>query len=65
MLMFDFYSAPSLFLTLVLLPSAFCHLDNNDPCERFICECDREAAMCFGKADYNERNAHLPSHRCK
>ncbi|XP_040897981.1 phospholipase A2 [Toxotes jaculatrix] len=39
--------------------------NNNDPCEKFICECDREAAMCFAKADYNEGNAHLPSDRCK
>ncbi|KAF1388960.1 hypothetical protein PFLUV_G00068340 [Perca fluviatilis] len=40
-------------------------LDDNNPCERFICECDRKAAMCFAKADYNERNANLPSERCK
>uniref|UniRef100_A0A3B5AZ61 Phospholipase A2 n=1 Tax=Stegastes partitus TaxID=144197 RepID=A0A3B5AZ61_9TELE len=38
---------------------------NNDPCEKFICECDRKAAMCFAKAEYNEENAHLPSDRCK
>ncbi|KAK7933929.1 hypothetical protein WMY93_004825 [Mugilogobius chulae] len=40
-------------------------LDKNDPCEHFICECDRKAAECFAKAEYNEENAHLPGHHCK
>ncbi|KAM8866677.1 phospholipase A2-like [Synchiropus picturatus] len=40
-------------------------LERNDPCERFICECDRQAAMCFAKADYDDANAHLPSDRCR
>nr|XP_020486746.1 phospholipase A2, minor isoenzyme-like [Labrus bergylta] len=40
-------------------------LNDNDPCERFICECDRHAAMCFAKAGYNEDNTNLPSSRCK
>ncbi|XP_036385784.1 phospholipase A2-like [Megalops cyprinoides] len=39
--------------------------DNNDKCEKFICECDRQAAMCFAEAGYNEENEHLPSHFCK
>ncbi|KAL7391164.1 hypothetical protein ABVT39_005294 [Epinephelus coioides] len=39
--------------------------NNNDPCEKFICECDRKAAMCFAKAGYNEENANLPRARCK
>ncbi|XP_068994674.1 phospholipase A2-like [Embiotoca jacksoni] len=38
--------------------------NNNDPCEKFICECDRKAAICFSKADYDEGNAHLSSDRC-
>ncbi|XP_069475850.1 phospholipase A2, minor isoenzyme-like [Ambystoma mexicanum] len=25
----------------------------NNPCEAFICECDRAAAICFSKAGYN------------
>ncbi|KAM4615953.1 phospholipase A2 [Polymixia lowei] len=40
-------------------------LGNNDPCEMFICECDRRAAMCFAKAGYNEEHEHLPSDRCQ
>ncbi|KAL4609604.1 phospholipase A2-like, partial [Arapaima gigas] len=38
---------------------------NNNECEKFICECDRKAAMCFAQADYNEDNAHLPNEHCK
>ncbi|XP_029999975.1 phospholipase A2 [Sphaeramia orbicularis] len=41
-----------------------CPSDNNT-CEKFICECDRKAAMCFATAGYNEENAYLPSDRCK
>ncbi|KAJ0019551.1 hypothetical protein NQD34_007120 [Periophthalmus magnuspinnatus] len=39
--------------------------EKNGPCEQFICECDRKAAICFAGAGYNEENAHLPSDRCK
>ncbi|KAK9522403.1 hypothetical protein VZT92_018871 [Zoarces viviparus] len=42
----------------------FTCLNDNNPCEKFICECDRNAAMCFAKADYNEGNKNLPSERC-
>ncbi|XP_059105384.1 phospholipase A2-like isoform X2 [Peromyscus eremicus] len=28
--------------------------DKNNPCEAFICNCDREAAICFSKAPYNK-----------
>ncbi|XP_028710576.1 phospholipase A2 isoform X1 [Peromyscus leucopus] len=30
--------------------------DKNKPCEAFICNCDREAAICFSKAPYNKEN---------
>uniref|UniRef100_A0A669F3I7 Phospholipase A2 n=1 Tax=Oreochromis niloticus TaxID=8128 RepID=A0A669F3I7_ORENI len=40
-------------------------LDDNDLCEKFICECDRNAAMCFAEAGYNEENADIPSDRCQ
>ncbi|MBN3306879.1 PA21B Phospholipase, partial [Amia calva] len=39
--------------------------ENNDPCEKFICECDRQAALCFSTAGYSEENKNLPSDRCK
>lgn len=28
----------------------------NNACEAFICNCDREAAICFSKAPYNKEN---------
>ena len=31
----------------------------------FVCECDRQAAMCFAKAEYNPDHEHLPSDRCQ
>ncbi|KAJ8346641.1 hypothetical protein SKAU_G00280420 [Synaphobranchus kaupii] len=37
----------------------------NDRCEKFICECDRQAAICFAGASYIEENEHLPSSFCK
>ncbi|CDQ65608.1 unnamed protein product [Oncorhynchus mykiss] len=37
---------------------------NNNPCEMFICECDRKAAMCFDKAGYNPEHEHLPGEHC-
>lgn len=40
-------------------------LDDNDLCEKFICECDRNAAMCFAEAGYNEENADISSDRCQ
>uniref|UniRef100_A0A668A249 Phospholipase A2 n=1 Tax=Myripristis murdjan TaxID=586833 RepID=A0A668A249_9TELE len=40
-------------------------LSDNNPCEMFICECDRKAAMCFATAGYDEANAKLPSDYCE
>uniref|UniRef100_A0A8C8W7P4 Phospholipase A2 n=1 Tax=Peromyscus maniculatus bairdii TaxID=230844 RepID=A0A8C8W7P4_PERMB len=28
--------------------------DENDPCEDFICNCDRQAAICISKTSYNK-----------
>ncbi|XP_061117066.1 phospholipase A2-like [Conger conger] len=39
--------------------------DKNDACEMFVCECDRQAAMCFAEAEYNPEHEHLPSDRCE
>ncbi|XP_051032460.1 phospholipase A2-like [Phodopus roborovskii] len=29
--------------------------DKNKPCEAFICNCDRQAAICFSKTPYNKQ----------
>ncbi|XP_069561141.1 phospholipase A2, minor isoenzyme-like [Brachyistius frenatus] len=39
--------------------------NDNKECEMFICECDRKAAECFGKATYNPEHEHLPSDQCQ
>ncbi|XP_064210224.1 phospholipase A2-like [Anguilla rostrata] len=39
--------------------------DKNNACEMFICECDRQAAMCFAEAEYIPEHEHLPSDHCK
>ncbi|XP_014393197.1 PREDICTED: phospholipase A2 [Myotis brandtii] len=31
----------------------------NKPCQAFICECDRKAAICFSKAPYNKEHKNL------
>ncbi|XP_006770406.1 PREDICTED: phospholipase A2 [Myotis davidii] len=31
----------------------------NKPCQAFICECDRNAAICFSKAPYNKEHKNL------
>ncbi|XP_010875989.1 phospholipase A2 [Esox lucius] len=38
---------------------------NNNPCEMFICECDRKAAECFARSTWNPEHLNLPSDRCK
>ncbi|XP_078408989.1 phospholipase A2-like [Cetorhinus maximus] len=40
--------------------------DENNPCEMFICECDRTAAICFATTKYNDQYRNLDqSHYCK
>ncbi|CAG01038.1 unnamed protein product [Tetraodon nigroviridis] len=34
---------------------------SNNECEMFICECDRKAAECFGRSEWNPEHEHLPS----
>ncbi|XP_029915074.1 phospholipase A2-like [Myripristis murdjan] len=38
---------------------------SNNPCEMFICECDRRAAMCFARSRYNEKYRNYPNAYCK
>ncbi|KAM3610722.1 uncharacterized protein V6R79_008107 [Siganus canaliculatus] len=38
--------------------------DSNDNCEAFICECDRQAAICFANAEYNEAYGDYDNDRC-
>ncbi|XP_007936483.1 phospholipase A2, partial [Orycteropus afer afer] len=33
--------------------------DSNKECQAFVCNCDREAAICFSKAPYNPENKNL------
>uniref|UniRef100_H3CYF4 Phospholipase A2 n=1 Tax=Tetraodon nigroviridis TaxID=99883 RepID=H3CYF4_TETNG len=37
---------------------------SNNECEMFICECDRKAAECFGRSEWNPEHEHLPSENC-
>ncbi|XP_005987223.1 phospholipase A2 [Latimeria chalumnae] len=40
--------------------------DRNNPCEAFICECDRAATLCFSKAGYDEKFKNLNTQKyCK
>ncbi|XP_019322831.2 phospholipase A2 [Panthera pardus] len=40
--------------------------DENKPCEAFICNCDRSAAICFSKAPYNKEHKNLDTKKyCK
>ncbi|XP_072103847.1 phospholipase A2, minor isoenzyme-like isoform X1 [Mobula birostris] len=38
---------------------------SNYHCAKFICECDRNAAICFSKAKYNPENKGISQSRCK
>ncbi|XP_062890393.1 basic phospholipase A2-like [Mobula hypostoma] len=33
--------------------------------DKIICECDRQAAMCFSKVKYNPENRYMDQSRCK
>ncbi|XP_051888461.1 phospholipase A2, minor isoenzyme-like [Pristis pectinata] len=37
----------------------------NSVCQKFICECDRKAAICFSKAKYNLEHLNMDQSRCK
>ncbi|XP_051888460.1 phospholipase A2, minor isoenzyme-like [Pristis pectinata] len=37
----------------------------NGKCQKFVCECDRNAAICFSKAKYNPENKGINKSRCK
>ncbi|XP_074139882.1 phospholipase A2 [Sminthopsis crassicaudata] len=40
-----------------------CESKNNE-CKAFICNCDRNAAICFSKAPYNPENKKLDPKKC-
>ncbi|TMS08071.1 Phospholipase A2, major isoenzyme [Larimichthys crocea] len=39
-------------------------LKRNSRCAKFICECDRKAAQCFGRSRWNPKHNCLPKDRC-
>ncbi|XP_072921500.1 phospholipase A2, minor isoenzyme-like [Hemitrygon akajei] len=39
--------------------------NSNSRCGKFICECDRQAAICFSKTKYNLKNKSISQSRCK
>ncbi|KAI5235255.1 phospholipase A2 [Manis pentadactyla] len=39
--------------------------NKNKACQDFICNCDREAAICFSKAPYNKENKNLDTKYCR
>nr|1PO8_A Chain A, Phospholipase A2 [Bungarus caeruleus]1TC8_A Chain A, phospholipase A2 isoform 1 [Bungarus caeruleus] len=41
-------------------PTITCN-DSKDKCARFVCDCDRTAAICFAKAPYNTSNVMIRS----
>ncbi|XP_072354569.1 phospholipase A2, minor isoenzyme-like isoform X2 [Scyliorhinus torazame] len=36
---------------------------DNSPCEAYVCECDRQAALCFADAPYKEEYKHLETEK--
>uniref|UniRef100_A0A194AT46 phospholipase A2 n=1 Tax=Micrurus tener TaxID=1114301 RepID=A0A194AT46_9SAUR len=38
---------------------------NGTNCKAFVCNCDRTAALCFGKAPYNNNNHKIDPSRCQ
>nr|XP_033799320.1 phospholipase A2 [Geotrypetes seraphini] len=38
---------------------------NNSPCAMQVCECDRQAAICFSKAPYNEEYRGYDNKKCQ
>ncbi|XP_059844357.1 phospholipase A2 [Hypanus sabinus] len=41
-----------------------CSSKNND-CEMFICECDRNLAICMSKVKFNPENVNIDQSHCK
>ncbi|TKS84231.1 Basic phospholipase A2 beta-bungarotoxin A1 chain [Collichthys lucidus] len=39
-------------------------LDTCNSCERFLCECDRAAACCFGRSHWYPEHYNLPQNLC-
>uniref|UniRef100_A0A2D4J1R3 phospholipase A2 n=1 Tax=Micrurus lemniscatus lemniscatus TaxID=129467 RepID=A0A2D4J1R3_MICLE len=39
--------------------------DNGTKCKAFVCNCDRTAALCFGRAPYNKNNENINPNRCR
>ena len=57
-------------LVLITSQSVFCVFSNsvstafNDNCKAAACECDREAALCFARTEYNFQNKGLNKRFC-
>ncbi|XP_072921501.1 phospholipase A2, major isoenzyme-like [Hemitrygon akajei] len=59
------FSAPKMKLYKYSCTNGKIECKSKDVCGKFICECDRQASICFSKANYNKKNKGISKSRCK
>lgn len=60
-------SCPWIVQSMNSLDSVLCSCSipgENNACEAFICNCDRNAAICFSKVPYNKEHKNLDKKKC-